>query len=126
MNRIKTAIVILFLVTAFCVCEYVYVGNTVDEFIGRLDEIEKTYANEDYEEALRLAKEADKGWNQRLEYVDMLLYHDYVSEIGVNIAGIADYIEYREDAEVFTNCKKTKRELESLFDNEKPSLANIF
>ena len=126
MNRIKTAIVILFLVTAFCVCEFVYVGNTVKEFIGRLDEIEKTYANEDYEEAHRLAKEADKGWNQRLEYVDMLLYHDYVSEIGVNIAGIADYIEYREDAEVFTNCKKTKRELESLFDNEKPSLANIF
>ena len=109
MNRIKTAIVILFLVTAFCVCEFVYVGNTVNEFIGRLDEIEKTYANEDYEEAHRLAKEADKGWNQRLEYVDMLLYHDYVSEIGVNIAGIADYIEYREDAEVLTNCKKTKR-----------------
>ena len=126
MNRIKTAIVILFLVTAFCVCEFVYVGNTVKEFIGRLDEIEKTYANEDYEEALRLAKEADKGWNQRLEYVDMLLYHDYVSEIGVNIAVIADYVENREDTEVFTNCKKTKRELESLFDNEKPSLANIF
>lgn len=126
MNRIKTAIVILFLVTAFCVCEFVYVGNTVNEFIGRLDEIEKTYANEDYEEAHRLAKEADKGWNQRLEYVDMLLYHDYVSEIGVNIAVIADYVENREDTEVFTNCKKTKRELESLFDNEKPSLANIF
>ena len=62
MNRIKTAIVILFLVTSFCVCEFVYVGNTVNEFIGRLDEIEKTYANEDYEEALRLAKARIRGY----------------------------------------------------------------
>ncbi len=125
MSRIKAAIVILFLVTAFCVCEYVYVKDTVDEYIERLDIVEDTYRKGDYEEALELAKNTDKSWEKKLEYVDMLLYHDYVNEIGVNIACVAKYVEFKEDAEVFANCEMTKRELQSLYDNEKPSLANI-
>ncbi len=125
MSRIKTAIVILFLVTVFCVCEYAYVGDTVKEYIEKVENIEKAYKNEDFEEAHKLAKAADEGWTEKLEYVDMLLYHDYVNEIGVNIAGIAEYVEFKEDAEVFAKCEEAKRELQSLLDNEKPSLANI-
>lgn len=125
MNRVAVAIIIILLVTAFCTCEYLYVAKTVDEYITRIDEIEETYKSGDFEKATELANNADADWESRLEYVDMLLYHDYVNEIGVNFASIAKFVEYEEDAEVFANCEINRRELQSLIENEKPSLANI-
>ncbi|MDO5124072.1 MAG: DUF4363 family protein [Eubacteriales bacterium] len=125
MNRTAVAVIIILLVTAFCTCEYLYVAKTVDEYIARIDEIEETYKSGDFEKATKLANNADIDWESRLEYVDMLLYHDYVNEVGVNFASIAKYVEYKEDAEVFANCEMNRRELQSLIENEKPSLANI-
>ena len=125
MNRISIAFIFIMLTGILCAGEYIYVEKTVKKYTEDLNVIQEAIENGDREKALRLSKESDDQWQQDLGKIDMLLFHDYVDDIGEDMCTIKKYIENGNDDEALVVCEKTKRELKSLFESELPAAKNI-
>lgn len=125
MSRIKTAIVMLIITATVCTVQYLYVAKTVAEFSDLLDEVRTEYADDNKSEALKIAENADRLWKERIRYVDIFLFHDYVDNISYNLSQVSKYVEYGEDASLYVTCDITKKQLKSLTDSEKPLVENI-
>lgn len=125
MSRIKTAIVMLIITATVCTVQYLYVAKTVAEFSDLLDEVQTEYADDNKSEALKIAENADRLWKERIRYVDIFLFHDYVDNISYNLSQVSKYVEYGEDASLYVTCDITKKQLKSLTDSEKPLVENI-
>ena len=55
----------------------------------------------------------------------MLLYHDYVDAITINIDKLSIYISDEDDVGFFTTCREIKAQIKSLRESEIPNLENI-
>ena len=125
MNRITLAIIFILLTGLLCAGEYIYVKDTVDNYSEDLSRIEEALDEGDAEKALKIAKRSDRDWQKDSGRIDMLLFHDYVDDIGEDICTIKMHIEKENYDEAAVTCEKTKRELYSLFESEKPLAKNI-
>lgn len=125
MSRIKTAIAMLIITATVCTVQYLYVTKTVAEFSDLLDKVQTEYADDNKSKALKIAENADRLWKERIRYVDIFLFHDYVDNISYNLSQVSKYVEYGEDASLYVTCDITKKQLKSLTDSEKPLVENI-
>lgn len=71
------------------------------------------------------ARETEKSWEDTVSMIDMLLFHDYVDEIGKNLSELESYIKYDEIAQLYAVCESTKEQLLSLKESELPVAKNI-
>lgn len=125
MKRITLAVIFILLVTLLVYGEYSYVEKTVKKFTDDLSKIETALENGDYETALNISQKCDDSWKDNSRKMDMLLYHDYVDNVGDSFVSIRKYIEFDNEKEALLVCEKAKRQLQTLFESEKPLAENI-
>lgn len=125
MKRLYAAALLFLIVIGLCITEYVSINKCTDEYIERIDRIEEMVRAGSTQKASFAARETEKNWEETVSVIDMLLFHDYVDEIGRNLAQLESYIKYGEDAELFATCESTKEQLLSLKESELPDAKNI-
>lgn len=125
MKRMYAAAVLLLIAVGLCITEYICIGKFTDEYTQRITIIENMVATGNTKKAAFCARETEKNWRKAASVIDMLLYHDYVDEIGNNLAELESYIIYGETAELYAVCENTKEQLRSLKESERPVAKNI-
>ncbi|MBE6734387.1 MAG: DUF4363 family protein [Ruminococcaceae bacterium] len=125
MKRIYVAGILLLIAIGLCVAEYVSVRNCTDEYTNRIDKIELMVESDNMKKAAFAARETEKNWEETINIIDMLLFHDYVDDIGRNLAKLESYIEKEELAEFFATCEEAKEQLRSLEESELPVARNV-
>ncbi|MBQ8000580.1 MAG: DUF4363 family protein [Ruminococcus sp.] len=125
MKRLYTAAVLFLIAIGLCIVEYVSINKYADEYVERIDRIEEMVKTGSTQKAAFAAREAEKNWEETVSIIDMLLFHDYVDEIGANLVQLEYYIKYGEEAELFATCESTKEQLLSLKESELPDAKNI-
>ncbi len=125
MRRLYAAAALLLIAISLCITEYVSISNCTDEYIKRIALIENMVKSGNYKKAAFAARETEKNWEETVSIIDMLLFHDYVDEIGKNMSQLESYITCGEDADLFATCESTKEQLLSLKESELPNAKNI-
>ncbi len=125
MRRLYAAVALLLIAIGLCIAEYVSVTKCTDEYVKRIDIVESMVKSGSYQKAAFAARETEKNWEETVSVIDMLLFHDYVDEIGRNLSELESYIIYDETAEIFAVCESTKEQLLSLKESELPVAKNI-
>lgn len=125
MKRIYVAGILLLIAIGLCLTEYVSVSKYTDEYTKRIQKIEQMVESDNLKKASFAAKEAEKNWEETISIIDMLLFHDYVDDIGRNLAKLEPYIEKEELGEFFATCEETKEQLRSLEESELPVARNV-
>jgi len=125
MKRIYVAGILLLIAIGLSVAEYVSVRNCTDEYTNRIDKIELMVESDNMKKAAFAARETEKNWEETINIIDMLLFHDYVDDIGRNLAKLESYIEKEELAEFFATCEEAKEQLRSLEESELPVARNV-
>ena len=125
MKRMYVALLMLMIAVSLCVAEYLCVEKYTREYVNRIDNIEKMYAKGEDKKAAFSAREAEKSWEKTVSVIDMLLFHDYVDEIGRNLSQLEAYIMFEDDASLYATCESTKEQLLSLRKSELPIAENI-
>lgn len=125
MRRLYVAVTLLLIATGLCVIEYESVCKCTDSYLQRIENIEEMISRGEIKKAAFAAREAEKNWENTVNLIDMLLFHDYVDEIGKNLSELESYIKYDEIAELYAICESTKEQLLSLKESELPAAKNI-
>lgn len=125
MRRLYAAAALFFIAIGLCVIEYETISKCTDSYLERIDNIEHMVSKGEMKKAAFAAREVEKNWEDTVSMIDMLLFHDYVDEIGKNLSELESYIKYDELAELYAVCESTKEQLLSLKESELPSAKNI-
>ena len=125
MKRLYMAATLLLVAIGLCIAEYVCISRCTDEYVNRIENIEDMVNTGSTGKAAFAARETEKNWEEKISVIDMLLFHDYVDEIGRNLATLESYILHEEEAEFFAICESTKEQLLSLKESELPDAKNI-
>lgn len=126
MKRIYISILVLIAVFAFASAELGYVSAKADGFISMIEQTDKLMLKSNFTDAIELCKKTEDEWNESVESIDMLLIHDYVDNIGTNIAKMRSYIENGSPDMYFAESTNAKKELASIKESEYPYFSNIF
>ncbi len=125
MKRMYVAAALLLIVIGLCIAEYVSVSRCTDEYIERIEQIERMVETGNTQKAAFSARETEKSWEETVSVIDMLLFHDYVDEIGKNMSQLESFIVHGENADLIATCESTKEQLLSLKESELPNAKNI-
>ncbi|MBR3971838.1 MAG: DUF4363 family protein [Ruminococcus sp.] len=125
MKRIYITVLLLIFAGFICVYEFMFVSKNCDDFVYKINNLQKAYMNNEREEALMLSADINEDWNEQVKKIDMLLYHDYVDAITVNMSKLSIYIREEEAVSFYSTCREITDELESLKNSEIPNLENI-
>ncbi len=125
MKRVYAALGILGLVAILCIAEYVCVYQNTIKYVEGIEYMEECVYKGESDKALEYTELMNEHWQGTVSRIDMLLYHDYVDEIGSNLSEMSVYLRNKEYTAFFATCQRTKKELESLYKSEQPLLENI-
>lgn len=125
MKRIYITLILLLFAAFICIYEFMFVSKNCEDFTYKISNIEEAYTNNEREKALKLSADINEAWKEKVKRIDMLLYHDYVDTITININKLPIYIREEESAEFYSTCREITDELKSLKDSEIPNLKNI-
>lgn len=125
MKRIYIAIALLIITSAVCTYEYIFVSKSTEEYIVKVDRIEREYTKDNRSGAIKLSEELYNQWSHTVASMDKLLYHDYVDDISNNMSKLNIYISNRDTTEFYATCRELKNQLQSLKDSEIPKPENI-
>ena len=125
MRRLYAAAALLFIAIGLCVIEYKSINKCTDSYLQRIEIIEDMVSKGEMKKAEFTARETEKSWEDTVSMIDMLLFHDYVDEIGKNLSELESYIKYDEIAQLYAVCESTKEQLLSLKESELPVAKNI-
>lgn len=125
MKRIFITLVIMAVTLTAAVLELSYISSQADGFINRIETIDKLAKNENFNEAEAECKTLEKDWNRNVDKVSILLIHDYVDKIGLNISRMKVFLESGDANMYFAESTDAKKELASIKESEFPYLENI-
>jgi hypothetical protein len=125
MKRIYIAIA--FLLTAFIITavEIGFISAKADNYISRIEQIDKMILKNDFEDAIVCCEEIDNQWSNSAKRIDLFLIHDYVDDIGSSIAKMRAYVENGSIDMYFAESYYTKKQLASIKESEYPMIENI-
>ncbi len=125
MKRIYIAVIFLLFAAVISGIELGYVSAKTDLIVSKIEESDELMVNNDYKKAIELCKNIEKEWNESAESINMLLIHDYVDSIGINISKMRSYAENSSTDLYFAESAGVKKELTSLKESEFPYLENL-
>lgn len=125
MKRIIITVVILAVTLTAATLELSYISSQADSFIDRIEIIDKLAKNENFKEAEAECKKMEEEWNKGLNTVNVMLIHDYMDEIGLNISHMKIYLENGDASMYFAESTGAKKRLASIKESEFPYLENI-
>ncbi len=102
-----------------------YVGKKVDEFNDKIETIDELVRNNDFDKAYEIGSQVEKDWSKAVKNIDVLLIHDYVDSITVNMSKISACIECKNKDLYIIESAGIKKGLTSLKESEYPSFDNL-
>ncbi|MBQ0098350.1 MAG: DUF4363 family protein [Oscillospiraceae bacterium] len=125
MKRLWIAILLLIIVGAITVSEYIYVTSSVQKHIYALDEIDKKISQNDREDAYDMLCRLENRFEDTDRVFNAFLLHSDIDNISGNIAMLKEYSKSTNNAQFLALSAKTKLQLLSLSKSEKPLIDNI-
>ena len=103
MKRIYIAIAFLILAVTVGAFEMLYVSCRIDELNKEILTADSLVENENYDGAKEILAKAEEKWEKNLCIFDILLIHDYVDEISVNLSAMRKWaVQYALHAKILT------------------------
>lgn len=125
MRRIYISLVFIIACAVFSAVQLGFVSAKADVFVAMIEQSDRYMMKNDFEEAIKLCKTVEEKWKESAEKIDMLLIHDYVDEIGINISKMRSYAESGSPDMYFAMSTSAKKELASIKESEYPLIENI-
>ncbi len=125
MKRIYIAI--LFIITALGtgLFEFYYVTNKIDGLNEEIIRADVLAEDGNYADAAEVLGSAEEKWQKNLSIFDILLIHDYVDEISVNLSQMQSYISSGSSDDYLAESAGIKKKLTSIKDSELVGIENI-
>ncbi|WP_405352580.1 DUF4363 family protein [Ruminococcus sp.] len=125
MKRIYIALAFLIIAVTVGIFETFYVTNKIDELNEEIISADNLVKNENYEGAKDVLASAESKWQKNLSIFDILLIHDYVDEISVNLSSMRSYVATQSNENYLAESEGIKKQLTSIKDSELVQIENI-
>jgi hypothetical protein len=125
MKRIYIAIAFLILALTTGIFEMFYVTNKIDELNEEIISADNLVKSENYDGAKSVLASAETEWQKNLSIFDILLIHDYVDEISVNLSAMRSYVATQSNDNYLAESAGIKKQLTSIKDSELVQIENI-
>ena len=125
MKRIYIAIAFLIIALTTGIFEMFYVTNKIDELNEEIISADNLVKSENYDGAKDVLATAESKWQKNLSIFDILLIHDYVDEISVNLSAMRSYVATQSNDNYFAESAGIKKQLTSIKDSELVKIENI-
>lgn len=125
MKRIYIAIAFLIIALTTGIFEMFYVTNKIDELNEEIISADNLVKSENYDGAKSVLASAETEWQKNLSIFDILLIHDYVDEISVNLSAMRSYVATQSNDNYFAESAGIKKQLTSIKDSELVQIENI-
>ncbi len=125
MKRMFLAVILVFIAASASLTELFYVNSRADSFISSISQIDKAVEEKDLSKALTLCKTTEEKWYDNAAYIDILLIHDYVDNIGISISKMRSYLSSSNTEMYFAESTGAKKALASVSGSEYPNFENI-
>lgn len=125
MKRIYIAIAFLILALTTGIFEMFYVTNKIDELNEEIISADNLVKSENYDGAKSVLASAETEWQKNLSIFDILLIHDYVDEISVNLSAMRSYVATQNNDNYLAESAGIKKQLTSIKDSELVQIENI-
>lgn len=125
MKRIYISIIFFAVAFIGSSMELGYVSAKTDFFISLINQVDEQIEKENYSYALELCYEMKEKWNDTSEAIDMMLNHEHIDSVGVNIAKMYSYIENKNIDLYFSESINAKKGLAYIKESESLNLENI-
>lgn len=126
MKRIYISLLFLIIMICCGSAELGYIAAKTDNITYMINQIDTFVDKSDFDKAIELCKNVEKEWSENGKSMDVLLIHDYVDNVGVNIEKMRVYIENEKIDMYFSESAVAKKELASIKESEYPYFENIF
>ncbi len=125
MKRIYIALALLIIAVTVGIFEMFYVTNKIDELNEEIISADNLVKSENYEGAKDVLASAESKWQKNLSIFDILLIHDYVDEISVNLSSMRSYVATQSNENYLAESEGIKKQLTSIKDSELVQIENI-
>lgn len=125
MKRIYIAIAFLILAVTVGAFEMLYVSCRIDELNEEILTADSLVENKNYDGAKEILASAEEKWEKNLCIFDILLIHDYVDEISVNLSEMRSYVATGNSEDYLAQSAGIKKQLTSIKDSELVEIENI-
>lgn len=125
MKRIYIALAFLIIAVTVGIFEMFYVTNKIDELNEEIISADNLVKSENYEGAKDVLASAESKWQKNLCIFDILLIHDYVDEISVNLSSMRSYVATQSNENYLAESEGIKKQLTSIKDSELVQIENI-
>lgn len=125
MKRIYIAIAFLIIALTTGIFEMFYVTNKIDELNEEIISADNLVESKNYDGAKSVLASAETEWQKNLSIFDILLIHDYVDEISVNLSAMRSYVATQSNDNYFAESAGIKKQLTSIKDSELVKIENI-
>ncbi len=125
MKRIYIALAFLIIAVTVGIFEMFYVTNKIDELNEEIISADNLVKSENYEGAKDVLASAESKWQKNLSIFDILLIHDYVDEISVNLSSMRSYVATQSNENYLAESEGIKKQLTSIKDSELVQIENI-
>lgn len=125
MKRIYIAIAFLIIALTTGIFEMFYVTNKIDELNEEIISADNLVKSENYDGAKSVLASAETEWQKNLSIFDILLIHDYVDEISVNLSAMRSYVATQNNDNYLAESAGIKKQLTSIKDSELVQIENI-
>lgn len=102
-----------------------YVTNKIDELNEEIISADNLVKSENYDGAKSVLASAETEWQKNLSIFDILLIHDYVDEISVNLSAMRSYVATQSNDNYLAESASIKKQLTSIKDSELVQIENI-
>ena len=118
MKRIYIAIAFLIIALTKGIFEMFYVTNKIDELNEEIISADTLVKSENYDGAKSVLASAETEWQKNLSIFDILLIHDYVDEISVNLSAMRSYVATQSNDNYLAESAGIKKQIPSIKDSE--------
>lgn len=125
MKRIYISLAFFILSIATGIFEMFYVTNRIDELNEEIVSADNLVKSKNYDGAKDVLAAAESKWQKNLSIFDILLIHDYVDEISVNLSAMRSYVATQSNDNYFAESAGIKKQLTSVKDSELVKIENI-
>ena len=94
--------------------EMFYVTNRIDELNEEIVSADNLVKSENYDGAKDVLAAAESKWQKNLSIFDILLIHDYVDEISVNLSAMRSYVATQSNDNYLAESAGIKKHAEKL------------
>lgn len=126
MKRLLTALVLAALIVTAYILELNMLKSSVKPMISKADNAIELLENGNGSAAVKKISELDKMWDKNKDKLSLFVDHSEISEVNMLVSrlsgGDTDNNSYRQ---IMAEYRELKTALETIVENESPSLINV-